>query len=47
MGAVESTSAILQGGSFDDIFNWVKLLAGFDLIFAVASFMIFEYVLEE
>ncbi|RMH73454.1 MAG: hypothetical protein D6675_02530 [Gemmatimonadetes bacterium] len=47
LAAVESTILIFQGGSFTSISNWVKLLAGFDIVFTVVSFMIFDFVLEE
>jgi heme exporter protein B len=47
LGSVRATEAILSGGSLGDVSHWLKLLAGFDVIFLVACPLAFEFVLEE
>lgn len=47
IAAVQSTSALLYGKQLVDVMLWLKLLVTFDIIFVVASTMLFEYVLEE
>jgi heme exporter protein B len=47
LSAVNATSGTLQGQSWSEISGWLKLLAGFDLIFLLVCFVTFEYVLEE
>jgi heme exporter protein B len=45
--ATKSTSALLQGGDFQQIWGWLRLLLGFDIIFLVICFLLYDYVLEE
>lgn len=47
LAAVRLTSAILDDIPFDEVSQWLALLVAFDLIFIAASFMLFEYVVEE
>ncbi len=47
IAAVKATTAILDGGAGEGLSNWLSLLIAFDVIFAVISFLCFEYVLEE
>lgn len=47
IGAVKSTGKILEGKPLTEIFPWLKLLAAFDIIFIIVSFLVFEYVVEE
>ena len=47
LGSVRATEAILSGGTLGEVSNWLKLLAGFDVIFLVACPLAFEFVLEE
>jgi heme exporter protein B len=47
LSAVNATSGSLQGQSWSEISGWLKLLAGFDLIFLLVCFVPFESVLEE
>ncbi|MBI5208070.1 MAG: heme exporter protein CcmB [Candidatus Firestonebacteria bacterium] len=47
VGAVKSTEALFKGKILADITNWMNLLGGFDIIFIVLSFLVFEYVIEE
>ncbi len=47
LGAVRSTEVILAGGGLAEVSQWIKLLAGFDIVFLVVCPMAFEFVLEE
>ena len=45
--AVEATKIIMTPGSELDLSVWLQLLVGFDVIFGVAGFLLYGYVLEE
>ena len=47
LSSVEATKALLSGNLMGDASSWIRLLAVFDLVFLVASFFAFEYVIEE
>ncbi|MCB0163262.1 MAG: heme exporter protein CcmB, partial [Anaerolineae bacterium] len=47
LSAVRLTSAILDNIPFDEVSQWLALLVAFDVIFIAASFMLFEFVVEE
>ena len=47
LAAVRLTSAILDNVPFDEVSQWLALLVAFDVIFIAASFMLFEFVVEE
>jgi heme exporter protein B len=47
LGSVNATGAILAGAGLGEVSHWIKLLAGFDLVFLVVSPLAFEFVLEE
>jgi len=47
IGAVKSTAKILTGAPWEEFSAWLKLLAGFDLIFIVLCYLTFEYVIAE
>lgn len=47
IGAIEATTGALRGQPVRDYLSWIKLLAGFSVIFLVLSYLLFEYVLEE
>ncbi len=47
LSSVEATKALLVGNVMGDAASWIRLLAVFDVIFLVASFFAFEYVIEE
>jgi heme exporter protein B len=47
IAAVKSTELILSGKPFEDVISWLKLIAVFDVIFLVVSFISFEYIIEE
>lgn len=47
LSAVRLTAAILDQAPFEDNTHWLALLVAFDVIFIAASFMLFEFVVEE
>jgi len=47
IAAVKVTGGILDELPWTEIKNWVQLLVGFDVIFGVISFVVFDYVVEE
>lgn len=47
LSAVRLTSAVLDQTPFADVSHWLALLVAFDVIFVAASFMLFEFVVEE
>lgn len=47
LASVKTTSCILEGGTFAQISSWLKLIAGFDIIFIVVSYLTFECLIEE
>ena len=47
MAAVESTSVVVNGGSWGDFSEWLQLAIAFDVIFFIASAVLFQFVLEE
>jgi ABC-type transport system involved in cytochrome c biogenesis permease component len=46
LAAMEATKALLGGDVMSDAGAWIRLLAAFDVIFLVASFLAFEFVIE-
>jgi heme exporter protein B len=46
LASTEASSSLLAGNPMQDAGAWVKLLAAFDAIFLVASFMAFDHVIE-
>ena len=47
IAAVKLTAGVLDGQPWSEIVNWLRLLVGFDVIFAVLSYVAFEYIVEE
>ena len=47
LSAVNATAGALAGKGWSEITGWLKILAGFVLIFLLVCFVTFEYVLEE
>ncbi|GAX91379.1 heme exporter protein CcmB [Effusibacillus lacus] len=47
IGAVQSTKLVLAGSDqMAVVYNWMKFLAAYDLIFLVAALILFEYLME-
>jgi heme exporter protein B len=48
IGSIRCTALVLNGQSLRiEAFNWLTMLAAFDILFMVVSFLVFEFVLEE
>jgi heme exporter protein B len=47
LSAVNATGEVLKGESWNAISGWLKILTGFDLVFLLVCYVMFEYVLEE
>lgn len=47
LAAVKATSTLINSGTFAETQSWIKILAGFDIIFMVISSLLFEYVVED
>ena len=47
IAAVSSTSLLLEGGGWQDVGEWLRLMLAFDFAFLVLSSWAFEFVLEE
>lgn len=46
LAAMEATKALLGGDVMNDAGAWIRLLAAFDAIFLVATFLAFEFIIE-
>ena len=46
IGVVHLTSAIFAGESLSQHGDWIRLVAGFDVVFVVVSYLIFDFVTE-
>ncbi|MBN1480951.1 hypothetical protein EH223_00590 [candidate division KSB1 bacterium] len=47
LAAVKSTTFLMNGGGFAQVWSWIKILIAFDVIFTVLCFLLYDYVLEE
>ena len=47
VGAVQVTARILAGRPLSEMMGWLKLLAGFDIVFCVLTVLLFEATLDE
>lgn len=47
VGAVQVTARILAGRPLSEMMPWLKLLAGFDIVFCVLTVLLFEATLDE
>lgn len=47
IAAVEMTTTTFRGGEWEEMSNWLRLLAAFTVVFLVASVMLFDYIVEE
>jgi heme exporter protein B len=47
IAAVKLTAGILDGQTFAEMKRWMQLLVGFDIVFITASYMAFDFVVEE
>jgi heme exporter protein B len=47
IAAVGASSALLAGQGFASVSTWVQVLAGFDVVFVIAGWLLFEHVIRE
>jgi heme exporter protein B len=47
IAGIEATTGALKGDPLSSYVGWVRLAAGFAVIFTVLSYLLFEYVVEE
>ena len=47
LAAVNGSTEVLLAEKFRLLFQWIKILVAFDVIFLAASYLVFEYVVEE
>jgi heme exporter protein B len=47
IAGIEASTGALKGDPPSSYLGWIKLTAGFDVVFIVLSYLLFEYVLEE
>jgi len=47
IAGIEASTGALKGGPVSDYASWIKLEAGFAVVFIVLSYLLFEYILEE
>ncbi len=47
VGAVQVTARILAGRPVSEMMGWLKLLAGFDIVFCVLAILLYEVTLDE
>ncbi len=46
LGAVNATSILATGGNISEALTWVALLFGFDLMYVIASSLLFPFIVE-
>ncbi|MCP4166412.1 MAG: ABC transporter permease [Chloroflexi bacterium] len=47
IACIRTTIGLLEGDALADHLNWIQLMVFFDLLFLVAAFLTFDYVVEE
>jgi heme exporter protein B len=47
VAGVALTAGVLDGKGWEDVSNWFALLAGFDLVFIIVAYLLFDMILEE
>jgi heme exporter protein B len=47
MAGVAATAGVLDGGGLAEITSWLWLLIGFDVVFLVVAYLLFDLILEE
>jgi heme exporter protein B len=46
LATIRSMEILFRTGGFEETYDWLRLLIGFDVIFLTAGFLIFEWVIE-
>jgi len=47
IGGVKITARVLAGKPLSEVVEWLNLIGGFDFIFLVVGWLVFEYAVEE
>ena len=47
VGRGNAVARVLDGGGLAEITNWLWLLIGFDVVFLVVAYLLFDLILEE
>lgn len=47
LAAIEATADLVAGGSWSQMSQWLQLAAAFDVVFLIASAVIFQFILED
>jgi heme exporter protein B len=47
LAAIKATGGLLDGGTLAGVSHWLQILIGFDLIFVILAYVLFDYVVEE
>jgi heme exporter protein B len=47
IGGVKATAVILSGAPFADAAVWLRIITAFDILYAVAGYLLFDYVVGE
>jgi heme exporter protein B len=47
LASIKSTTYLLGGNEIQQVWPWIRLLLGFDIVFFVVCFILYEYVVEE
>lgn len=47
LAATKGTTYLLNGRDFAEVWSWIRILIGFDIVFLILCFILYEYVLEE
>jgi heme exporter protein B len=47
VAGVAVTAAVIDGRNLSSVGNWLGILVGFDLVFLVVAYLLFDIILEE
>lgn len=47
LAAVRATGGVLSGQGISEVFGWLRLILGFDVVFVTAGVLLFDQILEE
>ena len=47
LSSIKSTAYLFAGRELSEVWSWLRVLVGFDVVFFVVCFILYEYVIEE
>ena len=47
LASIKGTAALFEGKEMNEVWSWIRILSGFDIVFFVVSYILYEYVVEE